>query len=141
MAYALEHGSRPATIGLVLATSPLALLAWIGEKFLEWSDEAPALDEILASVSLYWLTETFARCIYPYRGFFKGGERPKVEKPSGYSFFPKELVPTPRSQAAAAMNLVVFKQHTSGGHFAAMEKPVELLEDVEEWVKVVWKGS
>lgn len=67
-AYAREHGTRTATIGLVLSSSPVALLAWIGEKFLEWTDEDPSLDQILDSVTLYWLTETFARCIYPYRG-------------------------------------------------------------------------
>lgn len=59
--YALEHGMRTGTIGLVLSSSPLALLAWIGEKFLEWTDEDPSLEEILESVSLYWLTDTFAR--------------------------------------------------------------------------------
>ena len=66
-AYAREHGTRTATIGLVLSSSPLALLTWIGEKFLEWTDADPTLDEILDSVSLYWLTDTYARCIYPYR--------------------------------------------------------------------------
>lgn len=66
-AYAREHGTRTATIGLVLSSNPLALLAWIGEKFLEWTDTDPELDEILDSVTLYWLTETYARCIYPYR--------------------------------------------------------------------------
>lgn len=66
-AYAMEHGTRTATIGLTLSSSPLALLSWIGEKFLEWTDEDPQLDEILDSVSLYWLTDTYARCIYPYR--------------------------------------------------------------------------
>lgn len=66
-AYAMEHGTRTATIGLTLSSSPLALLSWIGEKFLEWTDEDPSLDEILDSVSLYWLTDTFARCVYPYR--------------------------------------------------------------------------
>jgi hypothetical protein len=29
-AYAREHGQRPATIGLLLSTSPLALLIWYG---------------------------------------------------------------------------------------------------------------
>jgi microsomal epoxide hydrolase len=66
-AYAMEHGTRTATIGLTLSSSPLALLSWIGEKFLEWTDEDPEVDEILDSVSLYWLTDTYARCIYPYR--------------------------------------------------------------------------
>jgi hypothetical protein len=66
-AYSLEHATRPSTIGLVLGSSPVALLAWIGEKFLAWSDEDPALDKILESVTLYWLTETFPTSIYPYR--------------------------------------------------------------------------
>lgn len=39
----------------------------IGEKFLEWSDEDPPLDKILDDVTLYWMTDTFPRCIYPYR--------------------------------------------------------------------------
>ena len=68
VAYALEHGTRTGTIGLALSSSPLALLSWIGEKFLEWTDEDPPLEQILESVSLYWLTDTFPRCIYPYRG-------------------------------------------------------------------------
>jgi hypothetical protein len=39
----------------------------IGEKYLEWTDETPPLKDILASVSLYWLTDTCPRAIYPYR--------------------------------------------------------------------------
>ena len=66
-AYGREHGTRNGTIGLVLSASPVAMLAWIGEKFLEWTDQDPPVDKILESVSLYWLTDTFPRCIYPYR--------------------------------------------------------------------------
>jgi hypothetical protein len=50
----------------------------IGEKFLDWTDEDPSLDTILESVSLYWLTETFPRCIYPYRGNGGSDETPKI---------------------------------------------------------------
>lgn len=39
----------------------------IGEKFLDWSDEDPSLDEILTSVTLYHLTDSFATSIYTYR--------------------------------------------------------------------------
>jgi microsomal epoxide hydrolase len=28
LAYGLEHGTRPATVGLTMSSSPLALLAW-----------------------------------------------------------------------------------------------------------------
>lgn len=38
-AYAFEHGTRPSTIGLVLESGPGALLAWVGEKLSEWTDD------------------------------------------------------------------------------------------------------
>lgn len=119
-AYMQEHGTRTATIGLVLSSSPLAMLAWIGEKFLEWTDEDPSVDEILESVSLYWLTDTYPRCIYPYRAIVTGQRLAPgyIEKPSGYSFFPKELFPIPKSWAEASANIVSYSQHKSGGHFA-----------------------
>lgn len=122
-AYALEHGTRTGTIGLALSASPLAMLSWIGEKFLEWTDEDPALDDILESVSLYWLTDTFPRCIYPYRALASGGRGPQkfVDKPSGFSFFPKELAPSPKSWVQATCNLVSYNQHASGGHFAVSD--------------------
>lgn len=73
-AYALEHATRPSTIGLVLSSSPLALLVWIGEKFLEWSDE-PHLptSTILADVTLYWLTNCASTSLWPYRQLFTPG--------------------------------------------------------------------
>ena len=157
-AYANEHGSRPSTIGLALSTNPLALLSWIGEKFLEWTDTDPSLDTILEAISLYWFTETFPRCIYPYRERWgskeyksKEGEKsggadrfPAVTKPFGYSFFPYELLPTPVALVAKTSNLVWHRRHTSGGHFAALEKPKEFAQDIEDFVATAWpltKGS
>lgn len=52
----------------------------ISEKFLDWSDEDPSLDFILADVSLYWFTETMPRCLYPYRGDSGDEERPRIAK-------------------------------------------------------------
>lgn len=147
-AYAKEHGTRPATIGFVLASSPLALLAWVGEKFLEWTDEDPSRDTILEAVSLYWFTETFPRCIFPYREWWGQKEEPSldterkwetyVNKPFGYSWFPKELFPAPKAMAAKVGNLVWHRQHTKGGHFAALERPVEFAQDVEDFVATAW---
>ena len=57
----------------------------------------------------------------------------------GFSWFPKELVPIPVSWAGTTGNMVWYKRHETGGHFAAMEKPKELFDDVEEFVKVAWK--
>ncbi|KAF2467733.1 epoxide hydrolase-like protein [Lindgomyces ingoldianus] len=140
-AYALEQGTRPSTIGHVVSSNPLALLAWIGEKLLEWTDETPAMDIILTNISLYWFTQSFPRCIYLHRTIFNGPPPPwpPISKPTGFSFFRYELFPPIESLIKKDCNLVFSKEHTSGGHFGALEKPVEMLEDVEEFVKMVWK--
>jgi len=81
----------------------------------------------LDSVTLYWFTQSFARAIFPYRQFF--GANPTffhndpnyyIEKPLGYSWHPKELAPIPKSWVAMTGNLVWYRGHTEGGHFAAM---------------------
>ncbi|KEF61011.1 uncharacterized protein A1O9_02575 [Exophiala aquamarina CBS 119918] len=144
-AYSVEHRTRPATIGFALAASPLSLLAWVGEKFIEWSDETPPLDEILDDVTLYWFTETFPRCIYPYRPVDPGvkelahsNPKYRCSKPVGYSWFPRELGPMPRAWVEKQGNLVWYRQHNAGGHFAALERPKVLVQDVEDFVKQVW---
>jgi microsomal epoxide hydrolase len=57
----------------------------------------------------------------------------------GYSWFPKELAPIPRSWAATTGNLVFYREHDKGGHFAALEQSETLLGDVEEFLAQVWK--
>lgn len=145
--YAFQHATKPSTVGLALSASPLSLLAWIGEKFLDWTDEDPPLDTILASVTLYWFTGCYPTSLWPYRRLFGPGagagihENPawRIDgKPLGYSWFPKELAPTPRAWVATTGNLVFSRQHRSGGHFAAMERPEVLLQDVEDFVAQVW---
>lgn len=148
-AYAYMHGSRPATIGFVLSSSPVAQLAWIGEKFLFWTDPKtrPPIDDILDSITLYWFTQSFARCIYPYREFY--ATQPTtytihkdpayhIKQPMGYSYFPYELSPIPVEWVRTTGNLVWHKSHEVGGHFAAFERPEVLLEDVEEFVEEVF---
>ncbi|KAF1974119.1 epoxide hydrolase-like protein [Bimuria novae-zelandiae CBS 107.79] len=124
-AYAQEHGTRPSTIGHVLSSNPLAMLAWIGEKFLEWLDPAtiPSLDNPHRRVPIL-LHQLLPTSLYPYRASFRGPRMqvPPLTKPTGYSFFPHELFP-------------------GGGHFAALEKPAELWGDVEEFVGTVLNGK
>ncbi|OSS48545.1 hypothetical protein B5807_07024 [Epicoccum nigrum] len=137
-AYAHEHGTKPATIGFVMASSPIAQLAWIGEKFLVWSDPrtAPSINTILADITLYWLTDCFPTTIYTYR---ETKTLDHVSKPSGYSYFPHELCPIPQAWAAKTCDLIFFRSHNKGGHFAALERPETLWADVEEYVKLAWK--
>ena len=61
-----------------------------------------------------------------------------ISKPFGFSWFPKELIPTPRSWAAKTGNLVFFRVNEHGGHFAAMETPDVLLADLEAFIDQVW---
>lgn len=137
-AYAMEHGTKPSTIGLVLASSPLAQLSWIGEKFLAWSDPSttPSISTILADITLYWLTGCYPTSIYTYR---EEKEILYVDKPVGYSYFPFELSPVPKAWAEKTGKMVFFRAHEKGGHFAALERPEALLQDVEEWAEIAWK--
>ena len=121
-AYAKEHGTKGATIGLALSASPLALLCWIGEKYIEWTDTTPSTDDILDSVTLYWFTQTFPRSIYPYIEYFGRGENSTVfhgdpeyhcKKPIGYSYFPYELGPAPLAWAKKTGNVVWHHAHES----------------------------
>lgn len=144
-AYARHHGTRPATIGLVLSSSPIALLSWIGEKFQQWTDTTPAIDQILDGATLYWFTQSFPRAIYPYRQFFGANPNffhndPKwnITKPLGYSWHPEELAPVPRKWVEQTGNLVWYREHDEGGHFAAMEKPGNFIKDMEDFVAEVW---
>ncbi|KAM0080685.1 hypothetical protein ACKRZS_007154 [Fusarium odoratissimum] len=141
-AYGMEHAARPATIGLVLSSNPLALLAWIAEKFLEWADarEPIRLDTILAMVSLYWFTSTFPRSIYPYRWFNKDQDRSwsgMDQKPFGYSVFPLETSILPKSWAKNLHPDMVRYEHEKGGHFGALEQPQLFLADVEDFARKV----
>ncbi|KAL7928265.1 Alpha/Beta hydrolase protein [Trichoderma chlorosporum] len=142
LAFALEHGTRPATIGLAIASSPVALLAWIGEKLLEWADqrEPIPLDTILAMVSLYWFTDTFPRSLYHaqiLQNLLRGSSLPiSKEKPLGYSLFPRDLALLPKAWAHHLYpNLVFFKAHDIGGHFARLEQPQSFLQDIEEFAQ------
>lgn len=158
-AYALEQATRPSTIGLVLSSNPVALLAWVGEKFLDWTDPAsfpsqpphssPQSDfaeDILLSVSLYWLSGHIATTFYSYKFAFGKNAKPHwsypVAKPKmlGHSWFPQELAPVPVSWLQANSNLVWWRRHEIGGHFAALEGPEKLWKDVQDFLEVVNKN-
>ena len=149
--YALLHATKPATLSLVLSTNPLSLLAWLGEKFPDWVDPRPPLAPlplrtILADVSLYWLTDTFPKSLYPYRQLFTPGVVGAHEDPRwyigadtavGFSWFPREIAPVPRAWVETTVDKLVFwREHERGGHFAALEQPEVLLEDWEEFVRL-----
>ncbi|KAF9005507.1 Alpha/Beta hydrolase protein [Cyathus striatus] len=126
------------TLGYSLADSPAGLLAWIYEKLVNWTDNYPWNDdEVLTWISIYWFSRAGpAASIRIYYETFQTDEftNPRVRNPTiptGYSYFPKEIVRLPRRWLTSPY-LVFESKHTSGGHFAAHEKPEELVEDLRK---------
>ncbi|KAA8900210.1 hypothetical protein FN846DRAFT_989114 [Sphaerosporella brunnea] len=151
-AYALEHATRPATIAHVLAASPLALLAWVGEKFLAWTHAPPPLRTVVEAAALCWLTATPATAVWAYRDIFLParlrawnrvlpGEALWIRVPMGVSSFASEIVPVPRKWAEMTGRMVFWRWHEKGGHFPAFETPETLALDLREFVDIVEKSE
>lgn len=111
----MMHATRPSTIGHVLASSPLALLAWVAEKYLDWTDEDPSVEFVLEMASLWWLAGCYPTSIYPYRQLMNQTdawrEEFKIRKPFGFSWFPKEVTPQPKEWIAGEGDMIFFKTH------------------------------
>jgi pimeloyl-ACP methyl ester carboxylesterase len=129
--YFLLQATRPQTIGYALTDSPVGQAAWIYEKFRAWTDndgdpeDALTLDEMLDTITLYWLTETAASSARMYmENAAVTGAPPVINLPVGCSIFPREIVPAPRSWAERVYpNLIHWNELDRGGHFAAFEQP------------------
>ncbi|TFK48619.1 alpha/beta-hydrolase [Heliocybe sulcata] len=134
--YYLEQSTQPQTLGYGLTDSPIGLLAWIYDRLVTWTDKYPwDDDEVLTWVSIYWFSRAGpASSLRIYYEFEKAGDRelPKVTGvPMGVSYFPAEACIAPRSWMRTLVGDVVYEsQHESGGHFAAYEKPEELVCDL-----------
>lgn len=144
-----EHGyiaiqsTRPQTLAAGLGDSPVGQLAWIVDKFQKWThphDALPetviALDRILTNVSLYWFTQTAGTAAYV--GYAQHSAWGAAHEPSG--------VPTGaimfahdvgiRRYAEREHNITLWTDVTDrGGHFAALEEPQLLVEDLTEFFR------
>lgn len=127
--YLAIQNSRPQTIGYGLVDSPLLQLAWIAEKFEEWTDLAIDRDQLLTTVSLYWFTgcgATAAHTLYEQAHSSDWGAPPAV--PQGFAVFGadetvRKLVPAPPDAHWA--------EFERGKHFPAMEAPAQLAADLQ----------
>jgi pimeloyl-ACP methyl ester carboxylesterase len=143
-AYQDIQGTKPQTLGYGLNDSPAGLAAWILEKFHGWSDNdghvesAFTKDELLTNITLYWVTQTITSStrIY-YESRHTPPARPVgfVEVPTGAAIFPKEIYFTPRRWAEARYNIVRWTVMPRGGHFAALEEPELLVDDVRAFFR------
>ncbi len=139
-AYAHLQRNTPQTAAYGLNDSPVALAAWIVEKFRDWADcdgdveRRFTRDELLSNVTLYWMTETIhSSCRLYYESkkqpvHFKPGEHVRV--PCAIAFFPKEAPFPPRAWIERGYNIQRWTEMPTGGHFAAAEEPALLARDI-----------
>ncbi len=137
-AYALLQATKPQTLAYGLADSPAGLAAWLVEKFQSWSDCGGEIerrftkDELLTNLTLYWATETIRSSFTPYfdEEPFLPPQPGKIQVPTGVAIFPHDLVPAPRAYAERFYNVQRWTEMPRGGHFAALEEPELLAEDL-----------
>lgn len=137
-AYMMEHATKPQTIGLALADSPLGFACWISEKFHGWGDTKGDIesrftkDQLLTNVMIYLVSGNVQSAIWMYRTIFtEGREGSRVEVPTGLALYPAEFMPyPPRSGAERAYAVASWSEMSAGGHFAAMEEPAAFAAEV-----------
>ena len=136
-AYAHLQATRPLTAAYALNDSPAGLAAWILEKFAEWSDRGLSRDELLANVTLYWMTETIHSSFRLYSENrnrpFHFGPDDFVRPPCAITRFPKEISAPPRAWVERGYNVRRWTEMPRGGHFAAAEEPELLAADLREF--------
>jgi microsomal epoxide hydrolase len=145
--YQQIQGTKPQTLGYGLSDSPAGLCAWIVEKFRTWSDCGGDVlsrftkDELLANVTLYWVTETINSSTRLYYETRKSGRigvtQGRIETPTAIAIFPKELYKPPRAWAEASYDLKQWSVFERGGHFAALEEPEALVGDVRKFFRTL----
>ncbi len=144
--YQWIQGTRPQTLAFGLTDSPAGLAAWLLEKFQRWTDcdgnpeNALSRDEMLADISLYWFTGCIGASFWPYYDRMHSAwpipSEPPITVPTGYCQFPFEILRPPRSMAERVYtNIQRWSEFDKGGHFAAMEQPKTLVDEIRTFFR------
>ena len=143
--YQWIQGTKPQTLAYGLTDSPVGLLAWILEKFRAWTDcRGDVLDHIgrdtlLTNVTIYWVTGAINSSFWPY--YWRRHERwpiplgQRIDVPTGYASFPKEILHVPRAWAERAYDVRRWTVMKAGCHFAALEEPEALATEIAEFFR------
>ncbi|MEM7748260.1 MAG: epoxide hydrolase family protein [Pseudomonadota bacterium] len=149
--YRTQQGTKPQTLSYAMMDSPVGIAAWLIEKFNSWSDtdgddieSAHSKDALLTNIMIYIVTRTFNTASWIYYGRREEGGRimstdgRRVEVPTACALFPKELLAwPPRSYVERLFNVQRWTEMPRGGHFAAMEEPELLINDLREFARSV----
>lgn len=145
--YRAIQGKNPDTIGISQADSPAGLAAWIIEKFRKWSDCGGDLesvfskDTLLTNLMFYWAPNSASSAARMYYESHHDEPRnfgfPKPQVPTGFAVFPGDPFNMPRSWAEKNYNVVQWTDMPRGGHFAALEEPHLLCDDIRAFFRGV----
>jgi pimeloyl-ACP methyl ester carboxylesterase len=147
--YRTQQATKPQTLSYAMMDSPVGVAAWLVEKFHGWSDidgdnveSVYTKDELLTAVTIYITTRCFNTASWIYYGRREEGGRvlspegKRVEVPSACALFPAEMLAwPPRSYVERIYNVAQWSEMPRGGHFAAMEQPDVLVEDVRKFAR------
>jgi len=132
--------TRPQSLGFALEDSPAGLAAWIVEKLREWSErdlEAFTFDQLLATITAYWVTATATSSLRIYWEMRQAGRAAvpsaRITVPTAVANFPGEVGNLPRAWAEQAYDVVRWTHPPAGGHFAALEAPDAFVDDVRDF--------
>ena len=142
--YSNLQGTKPTSLAIAQADSPAGIAAWIVEKFRTWSDcdgDIEAVytkDQLLTNIMFYWAPNSIATAAnFYYESRRDTGMRSavRIEVPTANADFAKEIYRARRSWAEPRFNIQRWTEFAKGGHFAALEQPEALLEDVRAFFR------
>ena len=141
MGYLQIQTTRPQTLAYALTDSPVGQLAWIAEKFKEWTDPTAALpedavdrDQLLTNISIYWFTHSgasAAHALYESMHAQEWGEAGPA--PTGFAVFGAESIA--RRLMDPEHHIAHWSEFERGGHFPAMEVPELLAGDIRAFFR------
>ena len=149
--YRTQQATKPQTLSYGMMDSPVGIAAWIIEKMYSWSDlkdgdieSAYSKDTLLANIMVYIITKTFNTASWIYYGRREEGGRffpsdfKKIEIPTAAAIFPAEMSEwPPKSYVDRIFNITQWTVMSRGGHFAALEEPDLLINDLIKFSRTV----
>ena len=147
--YRTQQATRPQTLSYAMMDSPVGIAAWLVEKFNSWSDtegddieSVYSKDELLTNIMVYVTTRTFNTASWIYYGRREEGGRilsadhRRVEVPTACALFPAEMLAwPPRPYVERLYNVQQWTEMPRGGHFAALEQPELLVDDIRRFAR------
>ena len=147
--YRTQQATRPQTLSYAMMDSPVGVAAWLIEKFHDWSDiegddieGVHSKDSLLTNIMVYLVTGTFNTASWIYYGRREEGGRVlspdgrRVEVPTAVALFPAEMLAwPPRSYVERVYNITHWSEMSRGGHFAALEQPEILIDDLRSFAR------